>query len=108
VVIRAVLRHVEILLALLDPDVMLRADRAAVQAGVEEVRGAGAVAGTFAGRARDAQPALVNGSAGLVWAPGGKPRVAFAFTIARGKIIAIELIADPERLGPGDLTILDA
>src|SRR5205085_5489659 len=64
------------LLALLDPDIVLRADPTAVQAGAaEEVRGAAAVAATFAGRARFAQPALVNGAVGLVWAPGGQPRV---------------------------------
>jgi len=55
------------LLALLDPDVVLRADRAAVQAGAtKEVRGASAVAETFAGRARAARLALVNGSVGAV------------------------------------------
>src|SRR5436309_4057058 len=60
------------LLAVLDPDVVLRADRAAVQTGAsEEVRGATAVARTFAGRARAARPALVNGVAGLVWSHGG-------------------------------------
>src|SRR3989441_2176922 len=63
------------LLALLDPDVVLRADPTAVQMGAaEEVHGAAAVAETFSGRARAAQPALVNGEAGLVWAPGGAPR----------------------------------
>ena len=94
-------------LALLDPEVVLRADRAAVQAGVSRgVRGAAAVAGTFSGRARAAQPALVDGAAGLVWAPGGRPRVVFGFTIMRGKIVAIDLIADPERLRRLDLAIL--
>ncbi len=89
------------LLALLDPDVVLRADRAAVRAGASsEVRGATAVAKTFSGRARAAQPALVNGAAGLVWAPGGRPRVAFGFTIRRGKIAEIDLVADPERTSP--------
>jgi RNA polymerase sigma-70 factor (ECF subfamily) len=92
----------------LDPDVMLRADRAAVQLGAsEEVRGAAAVAGTFSGRAQAAQLALVNGEAGLVWAPGGQPRVVFGFTIAHGKIIAINLIADPERLRRLDLRIVN-
>jgi RNA polymerase sigma-70 factor (ECF subfamily) len=43
---------------------------------------------------------------GLVWAPGGRPRVAFGFTIAGGKIVAIELVADPERLGRLDLVVL--
>jgi hypothetical protein len=92
----------------LDPDVVLRADPAAVQAGASsEVRGAAAVAGTFSGRARFAQPALVDGAAGAVWAPGGRPRVVFGFTVTRGKIVEIELLADPERLGQLDLTVLN-
>ena len=96
------------LLAVLDPDVVLRADRAAVRMGASmEVRGAAAVADTFAGRARAAQPALVDGAVGLVWASGGQPRVVFGFTIARGKIVEIELVADPERLGQLDVAVLD-
>jgi RNA polymerase sigma-70 factor (ECF subfamily) len=96
------------LVALLDPDVVLRADPAAVQTGAStEVRGAPAVADTFSGRARAAQPALVNGTAGAVWAPGGTPRVVFGFTITRGKIVAIDILADPERLRHIDLAILD-
>jgi RNA polymerase sigma-70 factor (ECF subfamily) len=96
------------LLALLDPEIVLRADAAAVQAGAsEEVRGAAAAAATFAGRARAAQLALVNGAAGAVWAPGGQPRVVFAFTITRGKIVAIDLIADPARLRQLDLAVLN-
>jgi RNA polymerase sigma-70 factor (ECF subfamily) len=95
------------LLALLDPDVVLRADGAAVQMGASrEVRGAAAVAETLSGRARAAQPALMNGVVGLVWAPGGHPRVAFGFTIAGGKIAAIELVADPERLRQLDPVVL--
>src|SRR5437899_1223742 len=87
------------LLALLDPDVVLRADGAAVQVGAaKEVLGAEPVAASFAGRARAAQPALVGGMPGLVWAPGGKPKVVFAFTIERGKIIAIDLVSDPDRI----------
>ncbi len=96
------------LLALLDPDVVLRADRTAVEFGAaREVRGAADVATTFAGRARFAQPALVDGAAGAVWATGGRPRVVFDFTIKDHKIVAIELLADPERLGQLDLAILD-
>ena len=96
------------LLALLDPEIVLRADPAAVQAGAsEEVRGAAAVAAAFAGRARAAQRALVNGAAGAVWAPGGQPRVVFDFTITRGKIVAIDLIADPARLRQLDLAVLN-
>jgi ketosteroid isomerase-like protein len=95
------------LLALLDPDVVLRADRAAVQAGAtEEVRGAVAVAGTFAGRARVARPALVDGAVGAVWVQGGQPRVVFGFTITQGKILEINLVAEPDRLRQLDLTIL--
>ena len=94
------------LLAVLDPDVVLRADREAVQMGASgEVRGAAAVARTFSGRARVAQPALVNGTAGAVWAQGGRPRVVFEFTITGGRIVAIHLVADPERLRQLDLAI---
>jgi RNA polymerase sigma-70 factor, ECF subfamily len=96
------------LLALLDPDIVLRADRAAVQTGAaQEVRGAAAVAETFSGRAQAAQPALINGAAGAVWAPGGRPRVVFSFTVAGGKIVAIDLLADHERLRQLDLEILE-
>jgi RNA polymerase sigma factor (sigma-70 family) len=95
------------LLAVLDPDVVLRADRAAVQMGASrEVRGAAAVADTFSGRARAAQPALVNGAVGLVWATGGRPRIVFGFTITRGKIVEIVLVADPDRLRQLDMAIL--
>jgi RNA polymerase sigma-70 factor (ECF subfamily) len=95
------------LLALLDPNVVLRADRSAVAFGAEvEVKGAEPVAKTFAGRARAAQPALVNGEAALVWAPGGQPRVALSFTFAGERIASIELIADKERIQGVDLTIL--
>jgi RNA polymerase sigma factor (sigma-70 family) len=98
----------EALLAVLDPDVVLRADRAAVQIGASrEVRGAAAVAETFSGRARGAQTALVNGAIGLVWAPRGRPRVVFGFTITRGKIVGIDLVADPDRLRQLELTVLD-
>jgi RNA polymerase sigma-70 factor (ECF subfamily) len=106
------------LLAVLDPDVVLRADGVAVQAGASrqgegapklapEVRGAAAVADTFSGRARFAQPALVNGAVGAVWAPGGQPRVAFSFTIAGEKIVEIEILADPARLRELDVVVLN-
>ena len=98
----------EALLKLLDPDVVLRADGAAVQAGAAgEVLGAPDVAETFSGRATAAQLALVDGAAGAVWAPGGRPRVVFGFTVRRGKIVEIELLADPVRLGQLDLEFLD-
>jgi RNA polymerase sigma factor (sigma-70 family) len=98
----------EALLALLDPDVVVRADRAAVAAGASrEVRGAAAVAGTFSGRARSARPALVDGAVGAVWAPGGQPRVVFAFTVTGGKVLEIDILADPDRLRQLDLAVLD-
>jgi RNA polymerase sigma-70 factor (ECF subfamily) len=96
------------LLAVLDPDVVLRADSAAVQMGAsKEVRGGPGVADTFSGRARFAQLALVNGVVGAVWAQGGRPRVVFEFTIAHGKIVEIDLVADPERLSQLDLVFLE-
>ncbi len=95
------------LLAMLDPDVVYRVDTvAAAMSGESEGRGAQDVAKQFSGRAKGARVALINGAAGLVWAPGGQPRVIFDFTIAHGKIVAIHLIADPERIGQLDLKIL--
>jgi hypothetical protein len=72
-----------------------------------EVVGASAVATTFSGRAHAARPALVEGSAGAVWAPGGQPRVAFGFMIAHGKIVGGKMIADPLRLSELELVFLD-
>ncbi|HZO64822.1 MAG TPA: sigma-70 family RNA polymerase sigma factor [Kribbellaceae bacterium] len=98
----------EALLALLDPEVVLRADAAAVMTGaVGEVRGAADVAGTFAGRARAARPALIDGTAGLVWSQGGVPRVVFDFTIVDGRIVAIDMVADADHLAQLDLAPLD-
>lgn len=98
----------EALLALLDPEVVLRADAAAVAAGASpEVRGAAGVASMFSGRARVAVPALIGGAVGLVWAPGGRPRVAFAFTLKGDKVAAIDLVADPELLGRLDPVVLE-
>jgi RNA polymerase sigma factor (sigma-70 family) len=96
------------LLALLDPEVVLRADPTVVAAGASaEVVGASAVAATFSGRARAAQPALVNGAPGAVWARDGQPRVVFGFTIAHGKILGIEMIGDPVGLRTLDLVLLE-
>jgi hypothetical protein len=96
------------LLTVLDPDVVVRAHATAVSAGASsEVRGAAAVAETFSGRAQVARPVLVNGAVGLVWAPRGRPGVAFRFTIARGKVAKIELVADADRVRRLDLVVLD-
>jgi hypothetical protein len=87
---------------------VIRADAAAVQGGASpEVRGAAEVAKTFAGRARAAQPALVDGLAGLAWAPGGRPRVVFDFEIEGGRVVAITLIADHDHLNDLELVLLD-
>lgn len=97
----------EALLAMLDPDAVFRADRAALESGkVKEVSGAPDVARVFSGRAQVAQVALIEGEAGLVWAPGGNPRVAFAFTIVGETIVAIDMIADPADLGEMELSVL--
>jgi RNA polymerase sigma-70 factor, ECF subfamily len=101
------------LVALLDPDVVFRADHGAAGPGASrEVRGAPAVAEqtlTFARLAAFARPALVNGAAGfVVVAPGGRPLSVAGFTVANGKIIEIDLLADPARLRELDLPVLDA
>ncbi|GAA0576114.1 sigma-70 family RNA polymerase sigma factor [Streptomyces crystallinus] len=95
------------LIAMLDPDVVLHADPEAVAAGSPtEVRGASSVARTFSGRARHARLALVDGSVGAVWAPRGRPRVVFGFTIVDERITGIDMRAAPDRLSRTDLTIL--
>jgi RNA polymerase sigma-70 factor (ECF subfamily) len=97
----------EDLIALLHPDVVLRGDAAVVAMGAEaEVTGAEAVAQTFSGRAQVAKPALVGGHVGAVFMPGGAPRVAFDFTVRDGKVVAIDLIADPDHLAALAITPL--
>jgi RNA polymerase sigma factor (sigma-70 family) len=97
------------LLALLAPEAVLRADPAAVRMGVSaETRGAEAVARLFAGGAQAARLALVDGVPAAVWAPGGRPRVLFGFTISGGKITGIGLTADPDRLGELDIVFLSS
>jgi hypothetical protein len=93
------------LLALLDPDVVLRADQTAAQMGVaQEIHGAAEVA-EFSRRARGATPALLDGAAAAVWLLGGQLRVVYRFTISGEKITGIDLIADPARLRRLDLVI---
>jgi RNA polymerase sigma factor (sigma-70 family) len=102
------------LLAVLDPDVVLRGDEAALRMGVRsgwltaDVHGAEAVAEQFAGRAQAAQMALIDGVAGAVWATGGKPRVAFQFAIEGDTIVAINLVADPGAIAALDIAIVEA
>jgi hypothetical protein len=100
-------RHFGALLAPLDPEIVLRADDVAVQMGAtEEVRGASAVADTIFGRARAAQPALINGEAGAVWAVNTQPRVVFGFTFTEAKTVATDMICDPTTLRELDLEFL--
>jgi RNA polymerase sigma factor (sigma-70 family) len=99
------------LLELLDPEVVLRVDRGVVRPGASiEIRGAPAVveqALSYAGGAGFARPALVNGAAGFVVAPGGRPVAVAGFTVSHGKIVEIDVLADRARLRELDLTMLD-
>jgi RNA polymerase sigma factor (sigma-70 family) len=101
------------LLAILDPEVVLRADAAAVEASVRarqnmpalarEIRGRDAVANIFRGRARAAQLALVDGDTGLVFAPGGQPRMVVDFVLEDGRIVEISMMAGAECIAARDL-----
>jgi ketosteroid isomerase-like protein len=101
----------EALLAVLDEDIVLRADYGTTPTGASRlIRGARAVAEgalTFSRLARFARPALVNGAAGLVTAREGQPFSVMGFTVVRGKIVEIDVLADPERLRRLDLAVLD-
>jgi RNA polymerase sigma-70 factor (ECF subfamily) len=100
----------EALLRVLDPDVELRADGAALPTGVPVVlRGARAVAGgaiASSVRARVTQPALVNGNVGLVMAPRGRLSVVLAFTFTADRITGIDVVADQRRLDRLELAVL--
>ncbi|HWE88663.1 MAG TPA: sigma-70 family RNA polymerase sigma factor [Pseudonocardiaceae bacterium] len=98
------------LLAVLDPDVVLRANEAE---GSRIIRGARAVAGNALAYRRFADPtwfarlALVNGGLGIVTTRDGRPVAVLGLTIAHGRIVEMDILADPERLRHLDLTILD-
>src|SRR4051794_40555395 len=95
------------LLAVLDPDVVLRVDQPRRS---QEVRGAEGVArraSSFARLARGARPALVNGAAGFVVVQHGRPIGLAGFTIARDRIVEIDIVADPARLKDLDPTVFD-
>jgi RNA polymerase sigma-70 factor (ECF subfamily) len=100
----------EALVSLLDPEVVLRADKAAgptpsplfFRGALAVARGAGAAAG----RARVSELALVNGAAGLVMASEGRLSVVLSFTVVAGRITEIDVIADPDRLDGVDLAVL--
>jgi RNA polymerase sigma factor (sigma-70 family) len=102
----------ETLLALLDPDVVLRADSVAVSRGVaEETRGVSAVARLLIGRTRlgirFARPMLVDGMVGVVVAPRGRLLLLLRLTIKGGKIAEIEAVADPAYLHQVRLAVPD-
>jgi RNA polymerase sigma-70 factor (ECF subfamily) len=107
----------EALVSLLDPDAVLRADRAAVEMAVAnrdrgapllapEVRGARGVATALIGRATAAKLALIEGTPGAVWAPGGRPKAAFAFHVVGDTIAEIEIVTDPAVVAALDIEIL--
>ena len=98
------------LVAVLDPEVALRADGGAVAGLTRHVRGAEAVANQAVLWSRvdlTFKRALVNGAAGLVTFLHGRPFSIAAVTIKNGKIAEMDFLADPERLRQLDLTILD-
>jgi RNA polymerase sigma-70 factor, ECF subfamily len=101
----------EALLALLDPDVLVQSDRAAMPPGAAtQVRGAQTVAGQaliFSRRARFAQLALVSGSVGILVAPRGRLMMVMAFKFTGQKIAKIDIIAEPAHLRQIDMAVLD-
>ncbi len=98
----------EALLAVLDPDVVFRADAAAVKLGsLAEIRGATAVANTFKGRAIGAKPAFVDDGFGLIVEVGGQLRVILRLAIHDGRITEVQAIADPTHLELVGFTLFD-
>ncbi|MFF4125161.1 sigma-70 family RNA polymerase sigma factor [Microbispora rosea] len=99
------------LMAVLAPEVVRRADPAALPPGVPAVvRGARAVAQetvVLGRRARFAEPALVNGAVGVVVAPHGRLLLALALAVEGERIAEIDVVADPARLHALDLALLD-
>jgi RNA polymerase sigma factor (sigma-70 family) len=101
----------EALVAVLDPDVVLRSDGGVARARhTVVITGARTVAGqaiTFGRLSPFARPALINGAAGVVVAAHGRPLSVMAFTVTAGKIVAFDVLSDPERLHRLDLTGFD-
>ena len=98
------------LVAVLDPDVVLRADGGAQAGASAIIRGAQAVGGRalmFAGPGRLTRPVLVNGAAGVLITVDGQPVSVMAFIVVGGKITAIDALVDPDRLAQLDLASLN-
>jgi RNA polymerase sigma factor (sigma-70 family) len=96
------------LVAVLDPDVVLRADFGG--GATQEVRGAEAVASRAQAYSRLGlviHPALINGAVGAVATRDGRPFSVAAVTVRDGKIVELDFLSDPERLAQLDLTVLD-
>jgi RNA polymerase sigma-70 factor, ECF subfamily len=92
------------LLSILDQDVTLAADVTVARMGVPSgLSGAERVAALFAGRAKDAQPILVDGQPGLVWVVRGHARVVWDFIVQRGRIVHINMLAAPATVARLDL-----
>lgn len=96
------------LMSLLDPNIVLRADRHVLgPGGPTEIRNAAAIAErAIKAGARAAQPARIDGEVGVVVAPRGKLLLVLKFTVAHGKIVEMEAIGDRTRLRQLDLTVI--
>ena len=95
------------LLRVLDPEVVLAPDAAALRMGsLREMRGAPAVARALSGGARAARLAIVDGLAGLVWAPRGDVRGVMEFVVADGKIVALNVTGDAERIDAAEIVVI--
>jgi RNA polymerase sigma-70 factor (ECF subfamily) len=95
------------LLAVLDPDVVFRADEAAQRLGsLAEIRGAAAVAETFKGRAQAAKPALVDGELAVAVILGGQLRIVLRLTISGERIAELEAVADAGQIAGFDVEVL--
>ena len=97
------------LVAVLDPDVVLRSDAARTPRSAE-LHGAEQVARSAQSFSRLGLlrlPVLINGAAGLVCTLDGKPFSVMAFSVRAGKIVEIDILADPERIARLDLTVLE-
>lgn len=97
----------EALLTMLAPEVVMRADEAAVRMGGQpELRGAAAVAASFKGRAQAARPARVDGGIGVAVSFGGHLRIVLELAFDGEKIAGIEAIADPSRIAQFEVEVL--